>query len=171
MKIVTARELWHSSMTNIRSLVVPKLSSFTRPALPSLSGVSSENLGTILPPVAMAMSYRWAKHEMRDSLLHFLMSYYVQREWGFLTSHSYLRTRIRWREFRLIVPIQEDLKSNHLLMKLQRQLFLLSYLQSLSVGPGRIWTHDLVDIGPKLNQLSQLFSWRVACADWLIRRA
>lgn len=56
MKIVTARELRHSSITNILSLVVPKLSSFTRPALPSLSAVSSENLGTILPPVAIAIS-------------------------------------------------------------------------------------------------------------------
>lgn len=56
IKIVTARELRHSSITNILSFVVPKLSSFTRPALPSFSAVSSENLGTILPPVAIAMS-------------------------------------------------------------------------------------------------------------------
>ena len=58
IKMVTARELWHSSITNILSLVVPKLSSFTSPAFPSFSVVSSENLGTILPPVAIAISYK-----------------------------------------------------------------------------------------------------------------
>merc|ERR1719486_1128497 len=55
-KMVTALLLAHSSMTSILSLVVPKLSSLTRPAVPSLSADNSWNLGTILPPVAMAMS-------------------------------------------------------------------------------------------------------------------
>ena len=56
MKMVTALEFLHSSITNMWSLVVPKLISLTIPAVPSFSGVSSENLGTIRPPVAMAMS-------------------------------------------------------------------------------------------------------------------
>merc|ERR1712228_59176 len=55
-KMVTALLLAHSSITSILSLVVPKLSSLTKPAVPSLSPDSSWNLGTILPPVAMAMS-------------------------------------------------------------------------------------------------------------------
>jgi len=40
----------------MRSFVVPKHISCTYPALPNFSGVISSNLGTILPPVAMAMS-------------------------------------------------------------------------------------------------------------------
>merc|ERR1719431_2410355 len=55
-KMVTAFELAHSSITSILSLVVPKLISLTLPAVPSLSELSSWNLGTILPPVAMAIS-------------------------------------------------------------------------------------------------------------------
>lgn len=57
MKMVTALEFLHSSMTSMRSLVVPKQISFTKPAEPSLSGVSSLKRGTMRPPVAMAMSY------------------------------------------------------------------------------------------------------------------
>ena len=57
MKMVTARVFLHSSMTNIRSLVVPNEISLTTPALPSFAGVNSLNLGTILPPVAIAISY------------------------------------------------------------------------------------------------------------------
>ena len=56
INIVTAREFLHSSITNILSFVVPKESSFTKPAWPNFSEVSSENLGTIRPPVAMAIS-------------------------------------------------------------------------------------------------------------------
>ena len=55
-KIVTALEFLHSSITSILSLVVPKLISLTSPALPSLSAESSWNLGTMRPPVAMAIS-------------------------------------------------------------------------------------------------------------------
>merc|ERR1719175_596940 len=55
-KMVTALELAHSSITSILSFVVPKLISRTLPAVPSLSELNSENLGTILPPVAMAIS-------------------------------------------------------------------------------------------------------------------
>ena len=55
-KMVTAFVFWHSSITSIRSFVVPKYNSLTSPAFPSLADVSSENLGTILPPVAMAIS-------------------------------------------------------------------------------------------------------------------
>jgi hypothetical protein len=55
-KIVTARVLAHSSMTNILSRVVPNVISRTRPALPSFSALRSSNLGTIRPFVAMAMS-------------------------------------------------------------------------------------------------------------------
>jgi len=56
IKMVTALELWHFSMINMQSLVVPKDSSRTTPALPSFSLVSSSNRGTIRPPVAMAIS-------------------------------------------------------------------------------------------------------------------
>lgn len=55
-KMVTALVLAHSSITNIFSLVVPKVISRTKPAEPSLSAVRSSNLGTIRPLVAMAMS-------------------------------------------------------------------------------------------------------------------
>lgn len=55
-RMVTAREFAHSSITNILSLVVPKDSSRTKPAVPNLSAVSSSNLGTIRPPVAIAIS-------------------------------------------------------------------------------------------------------------------
>ena len=61
MKMVTALVLWHSSMTSIRSFMVPKDSSRTRPALPSFSGVSSSNRGTMRPPVAMAISWNTQK--------------------------------------------------------------------------------------------------------------
>lgn len=55
-KMVTARELEQCSMTSILSLVVPKDISLTRPAWPNFSGLNSSNLGTMRPPVAMAMS-------------------------------------------------------------------------------------------------------------------
>mmetsp|Transcript_5057 Transcript_5057/g.10697 ORF Transcript_5057/g.10697 Transcript_5057/m.10697 type:complete len:450 (+) Transcript_5057:386-1735(+) len=53
---VTARELLHSSMTSMRSLVVPNDSSFTRPAVPRCSGFNSAKRGQMRAPVAMAMS-------------------------------------------------------------------------------------------------------------------
>lgn len=56
MKMVTALEFLHCSMTSILSFVVPNEISRTTPAKPSFSEVSSENLGTIRPPVAMAIS-------------------------------------------------------------------------------------------------------------------
>jgi hypothetical protein len=56
MNNVTAREFAHSSMTIIRSLVVPNDISRTSPAVPSLSAVNSANLGTILPFVAIAIN-------------------------------------------------------------------------------------------------------------------
>ena len=56
-KIVTAREFAHSSITSILSLVVPNEISRTIPALPNFSGVSSSNLGTMRPCVAIAMSF------------------------------------------------------------------------------------------------------------------
>mmetsp|Transcript_21970 Transcript_21970/g.56483 ORF Transcript_21970/g.56483 Transcript_21970/m.56483 type:complete len:217 (+) Transcript_21970:607-1257(+) len=55
-KMVTALELGQSSITSIRSFVVPNEISRTWPALPSLSAVSSEKRGTMRPPVAIAMS-------------------------------------------------------------------------------------------------------------------
>mmetsp|Transcript_118621 Transcript_118621/g.281569 ORF Transcript_118621/g.281569 Transcript_118621/m.281569 type:complete len:214 (+) Transcript_118621:253-894(+) len=55
-RTVTALDFPHSSMMSICSFMVPKVTSRTRPALPSLSAVNSSNRGTILPPVAMAMS-------------------------------------------------------------------------------------------------------------------
>ena len=61
MKMVTALVLWQSSMTSIRSFMVPKDSSRTMPALPSFSGVSSSNRGTMRPPVAMAISWNTQK--------------------------------------------------------------------------------------------------------------
>mmetsp|Transcript_3766 Transcript_3766/g.9399 ORF Transcript_3766/g.9399 Transcript_3766/m.9399 type:complete len:249 (-) Transcript_3766:553-1299(-) len=54
--MVTALECGQSSMTSTRSLVVPKPISFTLPALPSLSELSSLKRGTMRPPVAMAIS-------------------------------------------------------------------------------------------------------------------
>jgi len=56
MKIVTALEFWQPSITSILSFVVPKVSSRTIPACPSLSAVNSLNRGTIRPPVAIAIS-------------------------------------------------------------------------------------------------------------------
>mmetsp|Transcript_51986 Transcript_51986/g.149860 ORF Transcript_51986/g.149860 Transcript_51986/m.149860 type:complete len:224 (+) Transcript_51986:337-1008(+) len=55
-RMVTALEFAQSSITSIWSLVVPNVISLTVPAFPSLSSVNSSNLGTILPPVAMAIS-------------------------------------------------------------------------------------------------------------------
>lgn len=55
-KTVTVLAFAHSSMTNILSLVVPKDTSRTMPALPSFSAVRSSKRGTIRPFVAMAMS-------------------------------------------------------------------------------------------------------------------
>jgi len=56
MKMVTALEFWHCSMTSILSFVVPKEISLTIPAKPSFSGVSSQKRGTMRPPVAMAIN-------------------------------------------------------------------------------------------------------------------
>lgn len=56
MKMVTALEFLHFSITSILSFVVPNEISRTTPAKPSFSEVSSENRGTIRPPVAMAIS-------------------------------------------------------------------------------------------------------------------
>ena len=57
MKIVTALEFLQPSITSILSFVVPKVSSRTIPACPSLLAVNSLNLGTIRPPVAIAINY------------------------------------------------------------------------------------------------------------------
>ena len=46
-------------------------------------------------------------------------------------------------------------KYNRLQMSLQRQHFLLSYLETLSVGPAGVRTRDLPLIRPALSQLSQ----------------
>lgn len=70
MKIVTALELWQSSITSILSLVVPNDSSRTMPALPSLSAVSSLNRGTIRPPVAIAINCKyttWQKNVVSEN--------------------------------------------------------------------------------------------------------
>ena len=56
-------------MTSILSLVVPNEISFTRPAKPSFSAVSSENRGTMRPPVAMAISCRKGKTSMVSAAL------------------------------------------------------------------------------------------------------
>ena len=45
-------------------------------------------------------------------------------------------------------------KSNHLQTSSQRQHFLLSYFKTLSVGPARAWTHNLLLSRPALSQLS-----------------
>mmetsp|Transcript_60705 Transcript_60705/g.167910 ORF Transcript_60705/g.167910 Transcript_60705/m.167910 type:complete len:224 (-) Transcript_60705:467-1138(-) len=55
-RTVTALEFAQSSMTIITSFVVPNVISLTVPALPNFSSESSSNRGTILPPVAMAIS-------------------------------------------------------------------------------------------------------------------
>ena len=54
--MVTALVFLQSSMISILSFVVPNDSSLTEPACPSLSADSSENRGTIRPPVAMAIN-------------------------------------------------------------------------------------------------------------------
>ena len=60
-----------------------------------------------------------------------------------LTSRSFLRTKILRRKLHLrIILTSTDLKVKHLLMKFQRQHFLLSYLETLSVVSVRIWTHS-----------------------------
>lgn len=55
-KTVTVRALAHFSITSILSRVVPKETSRTIPALPSLSAVRSSNRGTIRPFVAIAIN-------------------------------------------------------------------------------------------------------------------
>jgi len=54
---VTAREFSHFSITKILSFDVPKETSLTKPAFPSFSEETSLNLGTIRPPVAIAINY------------------------------------------------------------------------------------------------------------------
>ena len=56
MKMVTALKFLHCSMTSILSLVVPNEISFTGSAKPSFSAMSTENLGMMWPPVAMAIN-------------------------------------------------------------------------------------------------------------------
>jgi len=56
-KMVTARVLAHSSMTSIRSRVVPKDTSRTTPAFPSFAADRSSKRGTIRPSVAIAISW------------------------------------------------------------------------------------------------------------------
>mmetsp|Transcript_24472 Transcript_24472/g.75487 ORF Transcript_24472/g.75487 Transcript_24472/m.75487 type:complete len:263 (-) Transcript_24472:990-1778(-) len=55
-KIVTASDDAQSSMTSMRSFVVPNDTSRTMPAFPSFSADNSEKRGTMRPPVAIAMS-------------------------------------------------------------------------------------------------------------------
>lgn len=66
-KIVTARVFAHSSITSMRSLVVPKDSSRTRPALPSFADVRSSKRGTMRPLVAMAIN--WFEIETRENVI------------------------------------------------------------------------------------------------------
>mmetsp|Transcript_34221 Transcript_34221/g.78029 ORF Transcript_34221/g.78029 Transcript_34221/m.78029 type:complete len:223 (+) Transcript_34221:197-865(+) len=55
-RTVTALQLAQSSITSICSFEVPNVSSRTHPATPSFCAESSSNLGTMRPPVAIAMS-------------------------------------------------------------------------------------------------------------------
>ena len=50
-------------------------------------------------------------------------------------------------------------------MSLQRQHFLLRYLNTVSVGPAGVWTHDLPHGSPMLNQLSQPWNWNSRNVD------
>ena len=54
--MVTALVFLHSSITNMRSFVVPNDSSLTTPAEPNFSGVNSLKRGTMRPPVAIAIN-------------------------------------------------------------------------------------------------------------------
>eukprot|EP01085_Mycamoeba_gemmipara_P001552 Mycagemm_TRINITY_DN9569_c0_g1::TRINITY_DN9569_c0_g1_i1::g.1552::m.1552 type:complete len:101 gc:universal TRINITY_DN9569_c0_g1_i1:549-851(+) len=56
MRMVRARVLGHCSITIMRSLLVPKPTSRTWPALPSFSAVNSLKRGTMRAPVASARS-------------------------------------------------------------------------------------------------------------------
>ena len=55
-------------------------------------------------------------------------------------------------DLRYIVLIREELKSNHMRMKLQGKHFLLCYLKTLSN-----WARDLLHSSPMLTQLSHRF--------------
>lgn len=70
MKIVTARVFLQSSITNILSLVVPKVTSRTMPAVPSFSAVRSANL----------------KHQPRNNIRHSYILRHVE------TSRAYQTT-------------------------------------------------------------------------------
>ena len=56
INMVTALVFLHSSITNMRSFVVPNDSSLTTPAEPNFSAVNSLKRGTIRPPVAIAIN-------------------------------------------------------------------------------------------------------------------
>ena len=63
---------------------------------------------------------------------------------GSFTSHKNKSVKVLWDGTYDFSSLSEKTtKSNHLQMSLQRQLFLLSYLKTLSVGTVGIWTRDL----------------------------
>ena len=74
---------------------------------------------------------------------------------GSFTSHKNKSVKVLWdRTYSFSSLSEKTRKSNHLQMSLQRQHFLLDYLETLSVGPAGVWTHDLPLSRPVLSQLS-----------------
>ena len=74
---------------------------------------------------------------------------------GSFTSHKNKSVKVLWDGTYGFSSLSEKTrKSNHLQMSLQRQHFPLSYLKTMSVGPGGVWTRDVPLGRPALSQLS-----------------
>ena len=75
---------------------------------------------------------------------------------GSFTSHkNQVSVSAVRRDLRFLSLSEKTRKSNRLRMSLQRQLFVLSYLKTLGVGPAGFRTRDLQVSRPALSQLRQ----------------
>ena len=87
---------------------------------------------------------------------------------GSFTSHKNKSVKVLWDGTYGFLSLSEKTrKSNHLQMSLQRQHFLHSYLKTLSVGPARVWTCDLVLLSrPNQAACVASVSVKVPCESW-----
>ena len=98
-------------------------------------------------------------HECEIEIDHYTGRYVPYSLWGvcgfFNVQQIYYMCKGLWDgAYGLSSLSKKTRKSNRWQMLLQRPHFLLSYLETLSVGPAGVWTHDLPLSRLALSQLS-----------------
>ena len=139
--------LWRVSKANSVNIVLV-LAAFLDKGSPRVSG--HERVSYEVPSLPNPTTRKgWPNHRGLRPLL------ISNSGVGSSTSDKNRSVKMLWdRTYSFSSLSEKTRKSNHLQMSLQRQHFLLSYLETLSVGPAGVWTYDLPFSKPALSQLS-----------------